>query len=150
HPGHGAGHPCALLSAYPSRRWLYLSSRKEGGASSPGLKPRGFRAAPLMIHEENSPNIVLRFLWFILVGWWLGFVVTSVAFFFEATIIGIPLALYLFHRTPAIMTLKARSSKVAVYRDAQGQLLGQEVRPEQYNLGLRILYFLFIGWWLTG
>jgi uncharacterized membrane protein YccF (DUF307 family) len=107
-------------------------------------------AQEVMINEEKSPNIILRFLWFILIGWWLGYIVTSIAFFFEATIIGIPLALYLFHRTPAIMTLKARSSKVAVYRNAQGQLEGQEFRPEQYSLGLRIIYFLFIGWWFTG
>jgi uncharacterized membrane protein YccF (DUF307 family) len=91
-------------------------------------------ATDMSINEGKSPNIILRFLWFILVGWWVGYFVVTVAFFLEAIIIGIPLAIFLFDRLPAIMTLKAPRPRLAA---------------RQHNLLLRILYFLLIGWWLS-
>jgi len=103
----------------------------------------------VVINEGKSPNIILRFLWFILIGWWVGYLVITVAFFLEAIIIGIPLALFLFDRIPAIMTLKARRRTLEVYEDAQGRLQRRERGPKQYNILLRILYFLLIGWWLS-
>ncbi len=107
-------------------------------------------AQEVIINEGRSPNILLRFLWFIFIGTWVGWFVITVAFICEATIIGIPVALYLFDRTPTIMTLKARHSRIAVSRNAQGRLESRELRPKQQNILLRILYFLLIGWWFTG
>lgn len=103
----------------------------------------------LTLNEGKSPNIILRFLWFIFIGTWIGYIVIGVAFILEATIIGIPLALFLFDRIPAIMTLKARRRKREVYEDSKGRLEQRELRPRQHNLLLRILYFLLIGWWFT-
>lgn len=103
----------------------------------------------VIINEGKSPNIILRFLWFILIGWWVGYIVVGAAFILEAIIIGIPLAIYLFDRLPAIMTLKAPRRKLDVYTDSKGRLETRELRPQQYNLLLRILYFVLIGWWLS-
>jgi uncharacterized membrane protein YccF (DUF307 family) len=103
----------------------------------------------VVINEGKSPNIILRFLWFILIGWWVGYIVVGAAFILEAIIIGIPLAIYLFDRLPAIMTLKARSRQLDVYEDSKGRLKTREERPEQRNLFIRIIYFLFIGVWLS-
>jgi uncharacterized membrane protein YccF (DUF307 family) len=104
----------------------------------------------VIINESKSPNIILRFLWFILIGWWVGYIVVGIAFVLEAIIIGIPLAIYLFDRLPAIMTLKAPQRKLDVYEDRKGRLETRELRPQQHNLLLRIVYFLLIGWWLSG
>ncbi|HEY7350152.1 MAG TPA: hypothetical protein VH599_17670 [Ktedonobacterales bacterium] len=104
----------------------------------------------VVITEGKSPNIILRFLWFLLIGWWVGYAVVTVAFFLEAIIIGIPLALYLFDWLPAIMTLKARRRTVEVYEDARGRIQHRAHGPQQYNLLLRIIYFLLVGWWLSG
>ncbi len=103
----------------------------------------------VIINEGKSPNIILRFLWFIVIGWWVGYIVVGAAFILEAIIIGIPLAIYLFDRLPAIMTLKAPRRKLEVYEDIKGRLETRELRPQQYNLLLRILYFVLIGWWLS-
>lgn len=59
------------------------------------------------------------------------------------------MALHLFDRLPAIMTLKARSVKLEVYEDKKGWLKSKELRPQQHNLLLRIIYFLLIGSWFT-
>ena len=103
----------------------------------------------VVVKENRNPNIILRFFWFILIGWWVGYIVAGFAFIFEATIIGLPLALYLFDRLPAIMTLRARSSKLEVYEDSKGRLKSKELHPQQHNLLLRIIYFLLIGSWLS-
>ncbi len=104
----------------------------------------------VVITEGKSPNIILRFLWFILIGWWVGYAVVTVAFFLEAIIIGIPLAIFLFDWLPTVMTLKARKRTIEVYEDAQGRIQRRVHGQPQHNLLLRILYFLFIGWWLCG
>jgi uncharacterized membrane protein YccF (DUF307 family) len=103
----------------------------------------------VVINEAKSPNIILRFLWFIVIGWWVGYIVAAFAFICEATIIGLPLALYLFDRLPGIMTLKARRRQVEVYEDSKGRLKTKGQRTKQHNLLLRILYFLLIGSWFT-
>jgi uncharacterized membrane protein YccF (DUF307 family) len=104
----------------------------------------------VVIQEAKSPNIILRFLWFILIGWWVGYAVVTVAFFLEAIIVGIPLALWLFDLLPSIMTLKARTRRVEVYEDDKGRIQHRVRGPQQHNLLLRIIYFLLIGWWLSG
>ena len=104
----------------------------------------------VVVKENRNPNIIVRFLWFLIIGSWVGYIVFLLASFFEATIIGIPLALYVFDRLPSVMTLKARSHKLEVYEDNKGRLKSKEIRPKQHNLLLRILYFLLIGWWFTG
>ena len=34
-----------------------------------------------MLVERKAPNIILRLVWFILVGWWLGGVLSAAAWF---------------------------------------------------------------------
>ena len=102
------------------------------------------------INEGKSPNIILRFLWFLLIGWWVGLIVITFASLLQVTIIGIPLALFLYDRIPAIMTLKARHRKLEVFEDARGRLHHRVSGPQQHNILLRIVYFVLIGWWFTG
>ena len=53
---------------------------------------------------KQLPTIV-RALWFILVGWWLGAIYVSIAWLLCAIIITLPLGLWLFNRVGAVMTL---------------------------------------------
>jgi len=54
---------------------------------------------------EQRP-FLLRALYFILIGWWLSFAVLVVAWAASLTLLGIPLAIWLYNRVPAVTTLR--------------------------------------------
>ena len=56
------------------------------------------------VKEKQLPTI-LRALWFIFVGWWLGGLYVALAWFLCAIIITLPIGLWLFNRVGAVMTL---------------------------------------------
>ena len=92
-----------------------------------------------------GPNLLIRILWFLLVGWWLGGIVISLAWFLNVTIIGLPLGLYLLNRLPTAFTLRPQEQS---WRLTPAGELRQG--KEQYPFLLRAVYFLLIGWWFSG
>jgi uncharacterized membrane protein YccF (DUF307 family) len=100
-------------------------------------------SAPVIV-DRPAPNIILRVIWFILVGWWLGGVLSAVAWALNATIIGMPFGLWLINRLPTFITLRAQEQRFEV--------VGGDLVPltQQRSFLVRALYFVFIGWWFSG
>lgn len=48
---------------------------------------------------------MLRAIWFLLVGWWLSALCLTLAWGASVTLIGLPVAIWLYNRIPAITTL---------------------------------------------
>ena len=96
------------------------------------------------IVEVRPPNLVLRVIWFLLVGWWLTGILSVVAWAFNATIIGLPLGLWVINRLPLAATLRPATSQ---YRLKDGSL---SPGVEQHPLIVRAIYFVLIGWWISG
>jgi uncharacterized membrane protein YccF (DUF307 family) len=133
------------MAASSSYYWRPLSLMNNSG------KHKGVGMSQKVdINEGKSPNIILRFLWFIFIGSWVGLIVITIASLLQASIIGIPLAIFLYDRIPSIMTLKARHRTLEIYEDAKGHLKRRTFGAKQHNILLRIIYFLLIGWWFTG
>ncbi|MGI9117190.1 MAG: YccF domain-containing protein [Gaiellales bacterium] len=51
-------------------------------------------------------SLLLRALWFVVVGWWALLVWMSAAWFASITIVGIPLGIWMYNRTPWVATLQ--------------------------------------------
>ena len=92
----------------------------------------------------EPPNLLLRVIWFILVGWWLTGILSAAAWALNATIIGLPLGLWIINRLGFVATLRPPGT---LYWVDDGAL-----RPaaRQRPFLLRALYFLLIGWWFSG
>lgn len=94
--------------------------------------------------EPGAPSLLLRFVYFVLIGWWLGLMVSAFAWVLNATVVGLPLGLFLINRLPTLITL--RPQEQTVYLADHGWRVGQP----QYPWLVRAVYFVLIGWWLSG
>jgi len=94
--------------------------------------------------ESRGPNLLIRAIYFVLIGWWLGALVSAVAWFLVTIIIGLPLGLWLINRLPTLITLRPQEQSWRL----EGGVLRQG--KAQHPLLLRAVYFLLIGWWLSG
>ena len=83
-------------------------------------------------------SLFTRALWFVAIGWWATPAVVNVAWFLNATVIGLPFGIKLINLVPTVLTLKEPRS-LSVPADARGQR----------SLLVRGAYFVFVGWWLS-
>jgi uncharacterized membrane protein YccF (DUF307 family) len=98
-----------------------------------------------VVVRQNRPGCLIQLLWFVLVGWWAGQLWITVAWFFAATVIGIPLAVMMFNKLPDIIALRGSETYTVTY---YGNRAVVREMP-QYNIVLRALWYLLVGWWLT-
>ena len=96
--------------------------------------------------NSNEVPFLLRVIWFFVLGWELTGVWIVVAWTFNATIIGLPIGLWMIDRVPQVLTLKSRSGEW-VMDAVNGQ--SKYVGASQPSWIIRGLYFLLIGWWLS-
>ena len=101
-------------------------------------------SAPPVLVDPAPPNLLLRVLWFVLVGWWLGGLVSGVAWFLNATVIGLPLGLWIINRLPTLITLRPQEQSWRIEDGVARQGVAQ--RP----FLLRAVYFVLVGWWFSG
>lgn len=100
----------------------------------------------IIIAESSEPNLVIRIIWFFVVGWWLSALATIAAIVLQLTLIGIPLAIWLINRLPQIVTLKS-SRKLQISESSAGVVVVQHADREQLVFWQRALYYVLIGWW---
>lgn len=106
--------------------------------------------APVIINQSGSgPGCLLRILYFLCVGIWLGAIWTLIGWVAMVTIIGLPLGFWMLNRLPQVMTLKPSTRTVAVSVRGGTVIVSQQQEP-QLPLLVRALYFVVIGWWLSG
>ena len=106
-------------------------------------------SAPRTERTDTSPSLLVRAIWFVLVGWWASAVWLGVAWFFVATIILTPIGIKMINRVPWIVSLKDRpieSERIT----ADGVTTVREGRREQRSLLVRAIWFLLVGWWASG
>ena len=91
-----------------------------------------------------SPNIIIRALWFILLGWELTALWLAIAWILNVSVIFLPIGLKMISLTPKVLTLKDIHRKQQI---VDGNLT--YTKTNQTNILFRGLYFLFVGWWAS-
>ena len=83
-------------------------------------------------------SLLVRALWFVVVGWWATPVVVNAAWLLNATVLLAPIGIKLVNLVPTVLTL-AEPRSLSAPASARGQ----------HSLALRAVYFVFVGWWLS-
>ncbi|MFK5605527.1 YccF domain-containing protein [Haloferax volcanii] len=86
----------------------------------------------------SQRSFVVRALWFVFVGWWATPAVVNVAWFLNATVIGIPLGVALINLVPTVLSLKEPKTRI-----------DPDSGRGQRSVVVRAVYFVFVGWWLS-
>ena len=94
----------------------------------------------------NDGPFLLRVFWFFVLGWELAGIWIVLAWIFNATIIGLPVGLWMIDQVPQVLTLKSRPGVWVIDTD-KGR--SKFVGVSQFSWIVRGLYFLLIGWWLS-
>jgi uncharacterized membrane protein YccF (DUF307 family) len=102
-------------------------------------------------HVRGEPGFpfVIRLLWFFLVGWHVTLWWVLIAWFFNVTILGLPLGLWMLDRVPLILTLRLQRS-YTVTRLSDGRIVESWYQNvPQHPWLVRAIYFVLIGWWFS-
>src|SRR3954469_15816138 len=96
-----------------------------------------------------GPGCLTRAVYFLLIGWWLTGIWSALAWGLLASIIGLPIGVWMINRLPQVLALMPGRGIVVPGPDAAGhRTQGVSRAPEQPFL-LRVIYFLLIGWWFS-
>ncbi|MFP4440236.1 MAG: YccF domain-containing protein [Chloroflexaceae bacterium] len=98
-----------------------------------------------IVVQDRGPNILLRAVYFIVVGIWLSGIWATVAWVLCITIIGLPPGLWMLNRLPQVTTLQPQRNDLVI--TAGGTATRQNV-PQRSFL-VRALYFVLVGWWFS-
>jgi uncharacterized membrane protein YccF (DUF307 family) len=102
-----------------------------------------------IVELKTGPSMLVRVVWYLLVGWWLTGFAMAIAWAAGVLIIGLPLSFYIINRIPTILTLRPRRERYTLVTGADGVTRYERIATEQTSLLIRFAYFILIGWWLS-
>lgn len=116
------------------------------------MDPRSVVPASPNVHvnivpSDGAPNILVRIVWYLFIGWWLGGLVITTAYLLLPWVITTPASFWLFNRIGSAMTLRPRRRQWDYAATEQGYQVMQRQTP-QHAWYVRAVWFLLIGWWL--
>jgi uncharacterized membrane protein YccF (DUF307 family) len=98
--------------------------------------------------SKQGPGCLVRGLYFIFIGSWFGLIWILGAWFFNLTIIGLPLGLAMINSIPQVMTLRPVRVQTSVQVKDGAPVIHQTALKQPPFL-LRALYFIVIGFWFS-
>lgn len=102
-----------------------------------------------VIEFETGPSLLVRAIWYLLVGWWLAGFAMALAWVAAITIVGLPIAFYIINRVPTVLTLRPRRETFTLVTGSDGVVRHERIATEQSSPLLRFAYFVIVGWWLS-
>lgn len=104
---------------------------------------------PQVRETSNGPNLLVRAVWYLLVGWWLTAFAMALAWTAAILIVGLPLTFWLVNRIPTFLTLRPRRQRYTATTDASGVTRYDKLSTEQSGPLVRAAWFIFVGWWAS-
>ena len=102
----------------------------------------------VILAEERGPGCLIRFLYFVFVGLWLGLILTFAAWVLNVTIVGLPLGVLILNRLPQLMTLKPVPVEARVVVQ-DGRIITRRSPAPAPPFLLRAVWFVLVGWWAS-
>ena len=102
-----------------------------------------------VVEQQRGPNLLVRFVWWLFIGWWASGIVVAIAWLALITILGIPLGIYLINRLPTVLTLRPRSRTWTLGQDDEGRTVVTEAGRPQVGWLIRGIWFVLVGWWAS-
>lgn len=96
------------------------------------------------VQFRGQRSVLVRAVWFLLVGWWATGIWLSVAWVMNVTIIGLPIGIKMINKVPLVVSLKPEGE--AFVDEAESV---KSVERTQYNLLVRGVWLVFVGWWAS-
>lgn len=103
----------------------------------------------VIVQSKTGPGCLVQALWFLFVGWWLGAILITIAWFLNITVIGLPLGMSILNNIPKILALQEPKVQTRAVV-SQGRTMISESEQPQLNFWIRAIYFVLIGWWWSG
>ena len=103
-------------------------------------------ARSVIVTRRQGPAFLVRVLWYLFIGWWLTGLSLTRGYLAAITIVGIPLAFWIFNCTGTLLTLRPRPVTVCVSLDG-GVTVVERGHGEHRRHHLRVVYFVLVGWW---
>ena len=63
----------------------------------------------IVVERSSGPNLLVRFVWWLFIGWWASGIVVGLAWLSLISIVGIPLGIWLINHLPSVLTLRPRT-----------------------------------------
>ncbi len=98
--------------------------------------------------QEPGVPLLVRIVYFLFFGWCATGVWINVAWILNATIIGLPMGLWMLNRVPQVLTLRPAKHVITAYAHGEQVRVRVQGLPQRPWL-LRLVYFVLIGWWLS-
>jgi len=110
----------------------------------------GSTQTPVVVMASPEPNLLIRALWFVFIGWWLSQFVILLGWLLNLTIVLLPAGVWCLNRIPQVATLKSSRKAVETrVHPGTGLTMVEMVDREQLPFWQRALYFLLVGWWAS-
>jgi len=102
------------------------------------------------VSTDQGPSLVVRAVYFLLIGWWASGIWLGVAWLLNVTIVLMPVGIKMINYVPKVVSLKDRTIEMESHTDANGDVTVTQRSKPQHSLLVRGVYVLLVGWWASG
>jgi hypothetical protein len=79
----------------------------------------------VVVQNKSGPGCLVQALWFLFVGWWLGGILITIAWFLNITIIGLPLGMSILNNIPKVLALQEPTTQTRTVSYQGGTIVRQ-------------------------